>query len=358
MPLNLLQYTQYLKEYYEPAPLTSNKMVRLYRGDSGYIDTFDPNKFDPKSLFGKGTYLTSNRYVASTYTIKGGSDKVIATFYINGDVSGKNARLRFVIGYIMGKIIKPSCKLSITSKATPFEEELSEYYDSLTKWFLRPVPDTHDYHGNPYPQSEFDKFNDYIDKHHKTLKPKAQKLAKKYNKLLEEALVVFKKERKRYKFICTGGKDKDKTVKWEVIDHDVKEGHISEFDIPKEMIDNCYDAEESISPEILHLFESVQFQSYRDYCTANKRGGYKIGDFMDEYKWIREKHPEELATLGAIFYHCMARRWEEKHWDKFRTDMQKLGYTGIRYQGGKYTGSPTMHSAYVIWEHTKLIRVR
>lgn len=319
MSLQHLQYySDFVNEYYQPAPL-SDGMVRLYRGDSNKINDFLHDKFDNRAIFGTGLYLTDNRHIAFTYTTKGDDSKILYTGSTI-ESSSKAIKLAFVVYHLMHVL---------AGKSTP-QYDTKEYKDCEDYYESKTAPKTR--------KSDITKYN---------------RLEKQYGAMFDMAMAHLKEFKYKYGFIMSHSRYGYYT--WNVVDKTAKGGHISEFDIPQGMIDNCYDGDAPIQPDVLDILERGYTRYYKNQY--DKQG--KALPVMQPIQWyINRQRPsdESIDTLGNIIANWhMA--WSNEDWQFFHSEMQILGYTGIKYQGGIYTGTHTKHNAYVLWDLSRVVRL-
>ena len=97
--------------------------ITLYRGDSSEIENFDSNKFDNKAIYGLGLYLTDNKDIAYSYTLKGGNNGVVAELYIELE-NEEDAKEYYIISKLLNEV-----------NSTDFDEkELYDLYITLSSY--------------------------------------------------------------------------------------------------------------------------------------------------------------------------------------------------------------------------------
>lgn len=319
MSLQYLQpYSDFVNEYYQPAP-TSDGMVRLYRGDSNKINDFLHDKFDNRAIFGTGLYLTDNRHIAFTYTTKGDESKILYTGS-TAESSSKAIKLAFVVYHLMHVLAgKPAPKYQSKQYS-----DCEEYYES------KAAPKTR-----------------------KMDIAKYARLEKRYGTMFDVAMAHLKEFKYKYAFIMSHNHHGYYT--WNVVDKTAKGGHISEFDVPQEMIDNCYDGDAPIDAEVLEVLQRGYIRFYTNQAKRQNQEPYQMPHIQVQ---IERQRPSDVNvdTLGTIITNWHM-GWSNEDWQFFHSQMGDLGYTGIKYQGGVYTGTHTKHNAYVLWDLSRIKRL-
>lgn len=319
-----------------------NSDVILYRGDSSHVVEYEESKFDLKSLFGIGLYLTDDIEIADTYTIKGDDSAILFMTTIGSPYDIKYAEEIFICQYLIRKLDDSDFKYD---KDYGWDDELNTLCDIKYKGISR------------YELSEYELSLDEEDQLKRTewkteLKQKDDKILAKYNTRYNRAKSYFNTHRNDFKFIFKNDNGGDVDIN--IVDNTKKVGHISEFSVPIDVLNKCYDAESVIDDNIIKVLTKT--------ALYNKKLNSKSLSYSQAIKKYNGYYSEkqDLSTLGKVFYkvgYYLSRDWTYETWLVFRKGMKKLGYTGIRYQGGAYAGNKH-HNAYVIWDYKNLKRLK
>lgn len=332
--------------------------VTLYRGDSIYIDEFNYDKFDNKAIYGIGLYLTDNKRVAYTYTLKGNNTAIVTEIFPTTNRL-KNAELCFIIEHLVNKV-----------NNTHFsEDELRDAYDTIKQdqdivykdyidrykigddlfWISKEYAKKVRNNDEEYKSySEYYKTN--VDRVEKIIK-KSKEIHDKYDKYIEKATSYYNLNKRDYDFLNDGDG-------WRVVYNPSNEGHISEFEVSKSVIERCYNANTTMTNDILSIIKKMVNKYLKSEQVKNYliKHPYSSKYFTYKYIYTNAIYGDIELTLSNFLYNNRIFRDTRNNtaisadiWKYFITEMQKLGYKGIVYDGGEHLNSPITHNAYVIW---------
>lgn len=124
---------------------------------------------------------------------------------------------------------------------------------------------------------------------------------------------------------------------WIIVDRKLYNGYVSKFEIPRSVIDNCYDAESPMSSDIKSFILSLRSEkdkkdTQEKYFLGAFQRSKSLAEFMYEYF-----KPYVATSKGT--------------WKKFREWFIQQGYTGISFQGDNYLnhGISDNHRVYLFW---------
>lgn len=336
-----------------------NNEVILYRGDSQYIENFDADKFDPRAIYGIGLYLTDNKRVAYTYTIKGDHSSVIAELE-PGSKKLKDAELYFVIVILCADMIPDEQErydLYNTLKWEKYYKDLYDRYKRGIKLFW--LSDEYISKMSDEKKMEYEQdIEEEIEKLEKSIS-ELDLIHKKYDNTIEKTKEYFIKNRKKWNFLPDGDEY------WKVISNEANKGYISIFSVDKNIIDSCYNANKEVNEDIKNILRRM----VRKYLSSSK-----IKQYLEKHYYQKERfswknfafdttYAGDPFTLSNFFYNNTEFRDKETHfdivvWEFFKTEMKKMGYTGIKYDGGEHLNSPIKHTSYVFWDLTDINRIK
>jgi hypothetical protein len=203
-----------------------------------------------------------------------------------------------------------------------------------------------------FAENEIEKIKNRIDD--------IEKLHIKYDKYINKATGYFNKHESDYKFI-NNGED------WNVVDIKMNKGHISEYEVSKNVIDSLYNANIIIPDNVISILKRM---------IIRYKNSDKIKKYLNDHKYINSdkfKYKNIVLysthngnyplTLSNFLYEFSDFRHGETALDKndwmfFINEMKKLGYKGIIYNGGEHLNSPIKHNAYVIWDLSDVKRIK
>jgi hypothetical protein len=341
-----------------------NKII-LYRGDSTYIDNFNYEKFEATAIYGLGLYLTDNKRVAYTYTLKGDNSSVVTEVFPSSEKQ-RDAELCFVIEKLLNEVngtnISDDELYDIFKTLSIYEfgygKELIERYKQGDKlfWMRKDLADKL----TPEEREEKIKDGGYIS--NSNMEERIKKLEdvhKKYDILINKALTYYKTVRKNYDFLYDGNEG------WRVVSKEKNVGHISEFSVNPEVINNCYNANTPMSDEIISILRKMvnrylKSEKMKNYLKKHYYYKYNFKYFMS---YITDHQNKNNITLANFLYENSVFRnkdthFEPKDWNYFISEMKNLGYKGIVYDGGEHLNSPIKHKAYVMWNLNDVERIK
>ena len=318
----------------------ASETVTLYRGDSSEIKKFLLSKTDYSGLFGIGIYLTDNSDVAKDYTVGLGTTEFRKRY------DGFKSKKELIAGYLY----------SIMQKAG-FENALEDLKIEFRRksWGV-----------DPKNQAEVN------EKIYADFEIAKNKLVRIY---VEQAKIEFRKRRPELKIA------KLTTGEYLFVKAN-RSGSVTKFNVPKAYLERCLHAEQPLPDDVLQMVRAAFFRSVEN-GDANRifdlriihKGDEKIGhtfdDFVDGYKingtryaWTETRFggKGENPTLDVLWngthsgYHVFGRSRESQ--EAFISDLEKLGYVGLRYDGGKRLAGGgargggavgLYHNAYILW---------
>lgn len=271
--------------------------VRLYRGDSSKINSFDRSKTSSLGLFGQGIYLTDNKRVANDYTSKSNDNDVIFR------TEAKNITKKDVLDRYLEKT---ASMIDLTGKNHSFYGHPIEFSNGFA-WARRSHPDV---------SNEYEKRLDFA-------KQAWDKIKKNYEIRirLDGTAVIQKKPQ-------------------------LSDSHTTAFDIPKSYINKTFHADEPIKDDVLNVLLHI-LTNNNDGSTADaikqyvKNEDFKFGE-NPSYRTI-------YTGIGGA-----SPLYEKNIQDAFIKGLEALGYVGIKYTGGITMGGGYKHSAYVFWNSSDI----
>jgi hypothetical protein len=343
-----------------------NNKVTLYRGDSIYIDNFNYEKFDAKAIYGLGLYLTDNKRVAYSYTLKGDNSSVVVELFPSSEKQ-KDAELCFVIEKLLNEVngtnISDDELHDIFDTLKTYEygygKEMIERYKKGDKLFWTDKEKTDKLSPEEREETikEYNFLLDSIVNHIKKL----EDVHKKYDAFINKALAYYKTVKNQYDFLYDGSES------WKVISKEKNIGHVSEFLVDQNVIDKCYNANIPMSDDIISVLRRMVNRYLKNEKIVNylKKHYYfvKKFSFKSFITYISDYQNKNNITLANFLYENSVFRDKDTHfetteWNYFTSEMKKLGYKGIVYDGGEHLNSPIKHKAYVIWDLNDVERVK
>jgi len=342
-----------------------NKII-LYRGDSTYIDKFNFERFEETAIYGLGLYLTDNKRVAYTYTLKGDNSSVVVEIFPSSEKQ-KDAELCFVIEKLLNEVNDTNISDDVlhdifdTLKVNEYgyRKDMIDRYKKGDRlfWMRKDIADKL----SPEKREEEIKEGDFFVDSIKDNIKKLEDIHKKYDVFINKALAYYKTVKNKYDFLYDGNEG------WRVISKEKNVGHISEFLVDQNVIDNCYNANIPMSDEILSILRKM----VNRYLKSEKIQNYlkihyyyvKRYNFKSFLSYITDHQNKNNITLANFLYENSVFRNKETHfetkdWNYFITEMKNLGYRGIVYDGGEHLNSPIKHKAYVIWDLKDIERIK
>lgn len=340
-----------------------NNSIILYRGDSTYIKTFDSSFFDPRAIYGTGIYLTDNKDVAYSYTLKGETNSVIAELY--GSDTLEEAQFNFIITYLLNKTNNTSyddSELYDVYSDLKYEKKydnvtINRYIKGEQLFWLNQdyVNKLSDTEKEEY-LKDYDMYKNRIEKQIDKLK----KIHIKYDKYIKKTTEQYNKIKHNLEFIPLSDDS------WKVVDKTLNKGYVSEFKIKKSIINKCYDANKPITTEIETILKSLILRYKKtpkiiDYISKLRDSKWFTYSYFKK-EAIRFNNPNNIYSLSYFFYNNSIFRDKQYHiekedWDFFKTKMINLGYKGIVYDGGEHLDSPIKHKSYVLWNINDVERI-
>ncbi len=348
--------------------IESDQNVLLYRGDSNHVESFNIEQTDPWALFGMGIYLTDNKIVATDYTKKG-SDDVVFPKYISGISSGepRMSQSDLVRGYL--KLIIDH-ELGFKDRIEAIKDELlnEQNIENRTK------PDEY----------WRDREAQRADNAALNAKFKAR-VAAEFSEYLERAKKIWAQRKKTLTIF------KDTTGKY-TLNNKKSNASISVFSIPQSYLAKTFDGEAPMPDDALNVMREVLIAfiekqkrdkpsddgihnrkfDMRAHDEHGEEGGANtFDDYIAKYKkngaryaWRNDTHggDGQNPSMDMLFNGTHNTVWKEKDHQMYMIQQfQKLGYTGISYQGGVRVGDAKgdsqirgggghLHRAYVIWD--------
>lgn len=325
-----------------------SKFIKLYRGDSTYIDEFIYDKFEETAIYGPGLYLTDNKDIAYTYTLKGDKTPVVSELFPSSD-DIKDVELNFIILNLLNKVNNTNFKEhELYNLYEILKDENSDiikrYKEGIELFWLN------DEYIKTLSEDEYkEQLNDNFWKDNIKNKIKnINNIHTKFDKYLDKAKKEFNNIKHNLKFLQSSD------IEWEVVDIDINKGSISEFLVKSDIIDNVYDANQKITDEVDKILKSVS-RRYSNRIKEDKKISFK--DLKDN-----AVYGEQEYSLSNFFYNNKILRDKNLHlnsdeWYSFINKMQSLGYKGIKYNGGEHLKYPIKHKAYVIWDMKDVERI-
>ncbi len=272
--------------------------IRLYRGDSAKIETFDTGMTNLLSLFGHGIYLTDNKRVAGDYVSKGGNAETIFTL--------SHARTKQdVLDYWLRR------------EAAKFDADGVDHSNEIAYWTHDvPFSNGHDWCLNtPATREEREKRYGYA-------REKWKRLSKDYEI--------------RIKLDGTGVIQK-KLPK--------SNGAIAVFDVPDAYVRDTLKADDECPEDVVDLLSHV-LRKHGDEGTARD-----MRAFVRQQEW-----DGETVSFRQLYTSITADSplTDREVQTEFREELQAMGYVGIEYVGGISMGGGYRHRAFVLWDDDKI----
>lgn len=273
--------------------------VRLYRGDSSKIKSFDRSKTNTFALFGQGIYLTDNKRVAGDYTSKSNDNDVIYR--------------------TVGKTKQEVLDKYLNQIASTIDHNGNDLSNKIEYW------------GSSVPFSNGSSWST------KGMKKNEEE----YKKRLEYAKQAWNKISKNYEI-------RIKLDGTAVIQKksNVSESQISEFDVPQSYMKKLFHADDPINDKILDKLLYV-LKKNNDIATANDINRY-VRDEQKEYG-VNPSYRTIFINIGAD-----SPLSDREVQDQFIESLEDMGYVGIEYTGGMSMGGGYKHRAYVFWNSEQL----
>lgn len=341
----------------------SNSVI-LYRGDSSEIEKFDSNKFDNKAIYGLGLYLTDNKNIAYSYTLKGGNIGVDAELYIELD-NEEDAKEYYIISKLLNEVNstnydeKELYDLYITlSSYEKWNKGAFERYKSGDKYFFLDK----DKVKNTDENTLYNYYSDWIERETKNI----ERRIKEYNDAIKKFKVFYDKANSYFDKISVDISFVKGNDVWTVVSKSKNTGKVSEFSIKSDSISKCYNASYIISKEVESVLKKFVNRYNKQNNVIKHIGTNDIIKNHFTYKYIKSNatHNNNYPfTLSNFFYENRNFRYkdtivEKETWQFFIIEMQKLGYKGIVYDGGEHLRTGISHNAYVIWNMNDVQRIK
>lgn len=345
-----------------------NNYKILYRGDSIKIDEFSFDKFDNTAIFGLGLYLTDNKDVAYSYTLKNSdNDSVIARIYPSSD-HYEDAKLCFIITTLLNDInnthFTETVLLDDVYKTyyyyNLYKKEFYERYKNGIELFWL----SDDYINEL--KSDRNKYNDYLSDRNEKIKDiedsinTYNNIKKKYGKFIDKATLYFDQHENDYEFIYDGSEE------WKIVLKSKNKGYISEFKVTTELLDHLYNANDIIPDNVKNILKRMilRYSKSDKIVSYLKKHYYYKPDtftFREIVKYSTDNGNYELTLANFLYNFSSFRRddcgLDKNDWLFFISEMKKIGYKGIVYNGGDFLNSPIKHNAYVIWNIDDVKRI-
>jgi hypothetical protein len=342
------------------------KKIILYRGDSTYIDKFNYEKFEDTAIYGLGLYLTDNKRVAYTYTLKGDNSSIVTEIFPSSEKQ-KDAELCFVIEKLLNQVNEtniPDEELyDIFNTLKVYEygygKDMIERYKHGDKlfWMDKEKADKMSFEERKESIKEYD----FLISNIKNNIKKLEEVHKRYDVLINKTLTYYETVKKQFDFLYDGGEG------WKVIHKEKNVGHVSEFLVDQAVIEKCYIANIPMTDEIISILRRTINRYIKSEKIAEYLKNYYF--FVDRFNFkyfmtnISDYHNKDNITLSNFLYDNSVFRNRDTHfetndWNYFKSEMKKLGYKGIIYDGGEHLNSPIKHKAYVIWDLNDVERVK
>lgn len=334
-----------------------NNYTILYRGDSQYIQNFEKEFFDPKAIYGLGLYLTDDIDVAKTYTLKDDVNNSVIfnepCYFDNPDT--ETAHKWFIFGYLINKVNN----LNISEQKLYDDFAEYEFYkQNIKNLYVDYINKKIDFKTfldkflwSGYYDNHIEEIND-LEKYYKVKYEKHLSLEKEYEIYLKKATDFFNKNKDNFYFII----DSENYVK--VTDLTLNKGYISEFKINNNILKDLYDANTIMDKDIISVLRKF-FNRYIKQDNVSK----EIKDFNQNQFTFKYFMKGNKRLSDFLYNNYTFRRQvtivERKTWFYFINEMRKLGYKGIRYNGGEHSVTYHKdHNAYVIWNLDLVERIK
>ena len=271
--------------------------IRLFRGDSTEIKSFETGQTNLYSLFGHGIYLTDNKRVANVYRTKGGDAEVLMKF---AGLKTKQA------------VITRWCEITAKHLDINGVDHSSDF-----RYWSKGVPYSD---GGDWGVMTNDLRKVERQKRINLAMDMWKKLSRKYEvrMKLDDTAVIQKKQA----------------------------GAVAAFDVPEAMVNRVIDAEAHINDKVLDNLLWV-LKRHSDDSTARD-----IAQYIERQSW-----EDENVSFREVFTSISADspiRGEREVLDEYIETLQDMGYTGISYLGGISMGGGFKHRAYVFWDSAKI----
>lgn len=338
--------------------------VKLYRGDSTYIDKFDYAKFDETAIYGLGLYLTDNKRVAYSYTLKGDADPVVTELFADSNKQ-KYAELCFIITELLNEVNQTNFSRQELYDAynamlsyDTHGKELENKYNQGDKLFWLNA----EYVKSLTPREVEDRMEDFsywvgrVEKNQHALNA----IHKKFDGYIAKATAYYNAHKRDYEFLYDGKES------WKVILKSKNKGHISEFLVNSKIVNNCYNANATIPDGVTKILKNVIRQYVKKPNVAEYLKNSKFYNKNNPFQFFianieNNTNPDNITLANFLYDNSIFRTKETcidaSIWKYFIIEMQKLGYDGIVYDGGEHLNSPIKHKAYVIWNLDNVKRV-
>jgi hypothetical protein len=271
--------------------------IRLFRGDSTEIKSFETGQTNLYSLFGHGIYLTDNKRVANDYRSKGDAGQVL--FRMAGVKSKKDLLARW-------------CERT----AAKMDLDGVDHSGEIAYW-----------------QSNV-RYSDGGDWSVVTNDLRKLERQQRINLAAEKWKKLSRTYEVRMKLDDTGVIQKKQI------------GALAAFDVPEAMVARVIDAEAKIDDRVLDDLLWV-LKRHKDDETARD-----IARYIESQSWESEdvSFREVFTSIGVD----SPLRGDREVLDEYIESLQDMGYTGISYLGGISMGGGFKHRAYVFWDSAKI----